>query len=189
MSESVFLCLLRRVFGGRGILRLVAAQGRRWLFSIALVSCSPFGFAETVSREFQLKTAYLFHFAELVEWPSSAPVSICLRGASPIRDYLQALEGQRIDGVAVHVRFDERAADCRILFLSNIDELTQRLIEQAREDHVLLVSDVDGFARHGGMVQFTLRDNKLKLVINLSEAKLAGLKLSSKLLRMAEILE
>jgi hypothetical protein len=39
------------------------------------------------------------------------------------------------------------------------------------------------------MIEFTLRDNKLRLVVNLVSVKLAGLKLSSKLLRMAEILE
>jgi hypothetical protein len=52
-----------------------------------------------------------------------------------------------------------------------------------------LVGDVENFANHGGMVQFTLRDNRLKLVVNLAAVKSAELKLSSKLLRMAEIIE
>lgn len=152
------------------------------------------GFAEggIINREFQLKTVYLFHFAELAEWPSSSlPVTVCLQGSSPIRNYLPALEGQLIDGNPVHILLDRQndLSACRILFLSDIEALTPALSERASTQHVLLVSDVEGFAKKGGMVQFTLRDNKLKLVINLSAVKQAGLKFSSKLLRMAEILE
>jgi len=67
--------------------------------------------------------------------------------------------------------------------------LSKAVSEYARIRHVLLVSDVEDFARRGGMVQFTLRDNKLKLVVNLPAVRDAGLKLSSKLLRMAEIVQ
>ena len=108
-----------------------------------------------------------------------------------MRSYLPALEGQQINGNAVHIRLDQQIdpASCRILFLSNIDALSQGLNEQTKIHHILLVSDADGFAAQGGMVEFAMRENKLKLVINLPAVKQAGLKLSSKLLRMAEILE
>lgn len=143
------------------------------------------------SREFQLKSAYLFHFAELTQWPAIGPITICLRGDSPIRHFLPALEGQKIEGNIVHVLLEPPATleACNILFVGDIDELKPRLFEQARAAHILLVGDVDGFAAQGGMVQFTLRDNKLKLVVNLGSVKSADLKLSSKLLRMAEIIE
>lgn len=79
--------------------------------------------------------------------------------------------------------------ECRIIFLSDLNVLNSSILEQMYKNHVLLVSDVAGFAARGGMIEFTLRDNKLKLVVNLKSVKQAGLKLSSKLLRMAEILE
>jgi hypothetical protein len=145
-----------------------------------------------VNREFQLKTAYLFHFAELAQWPNAAaPVTICLQGRSVLRAYLPVLEGQKINGNAVHVNLSDAPdiAQCSILFLSDLVSLTPAITEQARQHHVLLVGDVENFANHGGMVQFTLRDNRLKLVVNLAAVKSAELKLSSKLLRMAEIIE
>ncbi|MCQ8104086.1 YfiR family protein [Methylomonas sp. SURF-2] len=146
---------------------------------------------QTVNREYQLKTAYLFHFAELAEWPEATHVVICLQGNHPIRSYLPVLNGQHINNKAVLVKFDIpiAIAECQILFFSDLDALSNTVLEQAQKFHVLLVSDVENFAQTGGMIQFTLRDNKLKLVVNLSAVKLAGLKLSSKLLRMAEILE
>jgi hypothetical protein len=144
-----------------------------------------------VNREYQLKTAYLFHFAELAEWPNSNLMTICLQGSSPLKAYLPILEGQQIDNRAVHVKMidNESALSCQILFLSENALLSNELKELAKNHHILLVSDAENFARSGGMVQFTLRDNKLKLVVNLPAVKDAGLKLSSKLLRMAEILE
>lgn len=143
------------------------------------------------NREYQLKTAYLFHFAELADWPTANRLTICLQGNSPLRHYLPVLNGQQIDGQTVTVKLDTPFAleECRILFLSDLRALSKDLLHQAIKYHVLLVSDIEGFAGQGGMIQFTLRDNKLKLIVNLNSVKQAGLKLSSKLLRMAEILE
>lgn len=144
-----------------------------------------------ISREYQLKTAYLFHFAELAEWPEATAVTICLQGNNPIRAHLPVLNGQQIDNKAVRVKLGVPIAveECQILFFSDLNALSAKVLEQAQKYHVLLVSDADDFAQKGGMIQFTLRDNKLKLVVNLASVKSAGLKLSSKLLRMAEILE
>lgn len=142
-------------------------------------------------REFQLKTAYLFHFAELTRWPEAHPIVICLRGASPLQKFLPVLEGQTIDGAPVHVDIAANAdiGGCSILFLAENGRLTAEVASQARAKHILLVGDSDGFAAAGGMVQFGLRDNKLKLVVNLGPVKSAHLTLSSKLLRMAELIE
>lgn len=163
------------------------------LFCLIMISTAKAGFAEgdAFQREYQLKTAYLLHFAELAEWPVSLPINICLQGSSPLRDYLPALDGQLINGLTIHIQSEVQTdfGDCRILFLSNSEELTHSLRELAKTRHILLVSDADNFIEQGGMVQFTLRNNKLKFLINLPETKLANIKLSSKLLRMAEILE
>ncbi len=157
-----------------------------WLVTSALAEDGT-----SINREFQLKTAYLFHFAELTQWPDSAPIRICLLGNSALRAYLPVLEGQQINDTLVSIELGDKPdlSRCRILFLTELATLAPALIEQARLSHILLVSDVQNFAAHGGMVEFSLRDNKLNLVINLSAVKSASLKLSSKLLRMAEILE
>lgn len=144
-----------------------------------------------ISRAYQLKTAYLFHFAELAQWPDSTQMTICLQGDNPLRLYLPALEGMEVDNKIVHILLDPAFAgkQCRILFLSDMDALSQAMLMQAKIHHILLVSDVEHFASKGGMIQFTLRDNKLKLIVNLASVRAADLRLSSKLLRMAEILE
>lgn len=144
-----------------------------------------------MNREYQLKTAYLFHFAELAQWPHSMQMTICLQGESPLRAYLPVLEGREIDNKIVHILLDPTFAieQCQILFFSNLDRFSLAILAQAKNYPILLVSDVEQFASLGGMIQFTLRDNKLKLIVNLTAVRAANLRLSSKLLRMAEILE
>lgn len=191
LQRCVFGCRISKVYYNAVLQGIAKCFSKQLLLVIGLSTMAGFAEADIINREFQLKTVYLFHFAELVEWPSPLPLTICLQGSSPLRQYLPALEGQMIEGQPVHVRLDQQSDfnGCRILFLSNIEALTPALKEQAKVQYVLLVSDVDRFAEKGGMVQFTLRDNRLKLVINLSAVKQAGLKFSSKLLRMSEILE
>jgi hypothetical protein len=191
LQHCVFACRVNKVYYNAAIRCIAKCFSRQLLLVIGLSSMASFAKSDIINREFQLKTVYLFHFAELVEWPSSLPQTICLQGSSSLRDYLPALEGQLIDGQPVQIRLDQQPdlSGCRILFLSDIEAFTPALNERAKALHVLLVSDVEGFAAKGGMVQFTQRDNRLKLVINLSVVKQAGLKFSSKLLRMSEILE
>lgn len=187
------MVILPKYPGGfnRSVVGVLARWRVGWISLLAVAAISWVAASDSVpsNQEYQLKTAYLFHFAELAEWPESAPVNICLLGDSPLRDYLPVLEGWQIDNRVVHVSLGDNIDNCRILFLSDLHVLSKAVSEYARIRHVLLVSDVEDFARRGGMVQFTLRDNKLKLVVNLPAVRDAGLKLSSKLLRMAEIVQ
>lgn len=143
------------------------------------------------NREYQLKTAYLYHFAELAEWPETQDIRICASSRSALSRFVLILEGRKIADQLVHVSLTDGGSmeNCQIVYLGADEALTSELQAQARRKHILLVGDGDDFAAGGGMLQFTLRDNKLKLLVNLTAVKAAGLKLSSKLLRMAELVE
>ena len=52
-----------------------------------------------------------------------------------------------------------------------------------------VVADADGFARKGGIANFIVSDQRVRFAINESAAKRAGLKVSSKLLRLAELVD
>jgi hypothetical protein len=49
------------------------------------------------------------------------------------------------------------------------------------------VSDADRFAERGGMIRFVTDRNRIRLQLNLTAAEAAHLTISSKLLRVAEI--
>jgi DNA-binding LytR/AlgR family response regulator len=52
---------------------------------------------------------------------------------------------------------------------------------------ILTVGDVERFSARGGMIRFVTEHGRIRLRINLKAAEAANLKLSSKLLRPAEI--
>jgi hypothetical protein len=53
------------------------------------------------------------------------------------------------------------------------------------ENGVLTVSDMPGFTRRGGMIQFVLDGDKVRFEINLASAENAKLVFSSELLKVA----
>lgn len=139
----------------------------------------------------KLKTVYLLHFAALTEWPESRDITICTHRDSRLSRYLPILEGQQASSQIVHSKLldNDDSEGCQIHFVDAEQPVSRSMSEHAKTNHILLVGDGAGFAHSGGMLQFTLQDNKLKLLVNLSAVKAAGLKLSSKLLRMSEIVE
>jgi hypothetical protein len=153
--------------------------------------------AQSSSLEYQVKAAFLFQFFKFVEWPQAAlPAanqSICIGvlNGGPMTTALQSVEGKEIKGRRVVVRGFKKLEDlefCHILFISS--ELEGRLAEildRLKGTSTLTVSDIDGFARRGGMINFITVENKVQFEINAEAAERAKLQISSHLLRLARI--
>jgi hypothetical protein len=148
--------------------------------------------------EYELKAAFLFNFAKFVDWPPNAfanptaPFSVCVLGTDPFGGALDdVLRGKFIADHPVSVVRIKRVADitrCQILFVaaSESRHLTEILIK-LRGECVLIIGETDDFASSGGVIQFTLEDNRVRFFINTDAAGRAGLKISSKLLALAKI--
>jgi hypothetical protein len=77
---------------------------------------------------------------------------------------------------------------CHVLFVASSEaERVERILAALRARHVLTVSDLDNFSSVGGMVRFVTDSGKIRLRINVEATKAAGLTLSSKVLRPAQI--
>lgn len=148
-----------------------------------------------------MKAAFVLNFAKLTKWPEAAfddspgTVDTCLVG----EDELLAMAFKSIDGKQVgdrtsRVRFVPTAGDCRgceILFLSNaIDRATLLSFLTAVKDRpVLSIGEMPDFARIGGSVNFITQNGKLHFEINPQEVERHGLKISSRLMYLATIVE
>ena len=77
-----------------------------------------------------------------------------------------------------------------MLFINSAEEknLTQ-VFRYLEGKPTLTVGEVEQFARRGGIINFVLKDNKVRFEINRAKAIESGLKLSSKLLKLAMIVE
>jgi hypothetical protein len=146
----------------------------------------------------QLEAVFLFNFSQFVEWPSQAfpdtraPVVIGVLGSDPFGATLdEIVRGESVNGRALAVRrFQsvEEVNDCHILFIGRSETVRLReILQRLKGRSILTVGDMDDFARAGGMIRFLLVENKIRLRINVEAARAAGLTISSKLLRPAQI--
>lgn len=155
------------------------------------------GAAGAQPSENEVKAAFLFSFTKFVEWPehllgsAQAPFAFCLLGESPLGEPLEeAVRGKQVRGRPAVVR---RAADladlggCRILFVGRSEAgRVSEVVAALRDRPVLTVGDHAGFVGAGGMIEFVLRERRVRFRIDQSAAARAGLAISAKLLGLAE---
>lgn len=150
-------------------------------------------------QEPAIKAAGLFKIISFVEWPAEAfaapdaPLVVGVLGYGPIADLLPAFsQNETWNGRRVVVRRIESPAaalDCHVLYVGRSEQAEWTFMRQqfARRP-ILTVSDANQFARTGGIVQLATARNRLHLIINLSAARAAGITISSKVLRLAEVI-
>jgi hypothetical protein len=144
--------------------------------------------------ESEVKAAYLLQFGRYVEGFSSEdqgrPFVICVLGEDPFGAALDGVSaGKVISGRPAAVRRIvgvTESRDCRVLFLSGSEDDRLPAILRALEGRrVLTVGEGTQFTRRGGMIGFTLMDNKVRFAVNLAAVDAAKLALSAQLLRLA----
>jgi hypothetical protein len=152
-----------------------------------------------LSREYQVKAVFLFNFSQFVEFPSEAfltadsPLVIGVLGKDPFGDYLdETVNGEKVNGHSLTVeRYKtlEEIKTCHILFISADKKLDVKgIFKQLENRPILTVGDMPNFAKNGGIIRFLTDDNKTRIRINIEAAKKANVTISSKLLRIAEII-
>ena len=146
--------------------------------------------------EYQVKAAYLYNFGRFVKWPAGIAAGkgdsfpVCVLGRDPFGPILDStLAGEALEGKPVAIRRiarEQDAADCRILFVSSTEEHhLKEILAAIDQAGVLTVSDIPGFSRRGGMIQFVMEGDRVRFEINLATAESARLVLSSELLKVA----
>ena len=146
----------------------------------------------------ELEAVFLFNFAIFVNWPdtpprdSRAPFIIGVLGTDPFGPVLdQIVAGEKLGSRPYLVRRYPSLQDvgpCDILFISNSEHGNlATILRFLRNRSILTVGDTDDFNELGGIIRFVREDGRLRLRINLAAARAARLRLSSKLLRPAEI--
>jgi hypothetical protein len=147
-------------------------------------------------NEYQVKATYLYNFGRFVRWPGTVPAakgdsfSVCVIGRDPFGSILDStLAGESLDGKPVVLRRiakPHEAGECRILFISSTEEKhLNEILTALDQSGVLTVSDMPGFTRRGGMIQFVLDGDRVRFEINLTSTESARLTLSSELLKVA----
>lgn len=160
----------------------------------AIVSGGP-GRAQASASESAVKATYLYKFAPFVRWPASAfpsqssPFHLCVVGNDPFGTVLeQAVSGQHLDGHPMAVRrlrSTESGAGCHILYLgAAAGRSSADTLRDIKGAPVLTVSD-QSKAVHGAVIQFIVKNGRVRFDIDASAAAANGVTISSKLLSLA----
>jgi len=149
--------------------------------------------------EYSVKAAFLYHFAQFVEWPpdgarDNAAITIGVLGSDPFGEVLdKAVLGKTIGGRKLAVRrfaTIDKIGHCDILFISSSEAShLPAVLAGLSGTAVLTVGEADRFARRGGMIGFFFEDSRMRLEVNVATTEAAGLRVSSKLLSVARLVK
>ena len=149
------------------------------------------------SSEYDVKAAFLFHFAQFVEWPegtfrdTTSPLLYCMIGEDPFQGALDAsFKGKTIGAHALqvkHLKEMDEAQGCQVVFLGKLGKRSvPEELARLKGTPVLTVGETEQFVKENGMIGFCLEDNKIRFEINLESAERAKLKISARLLALAK---
>jgi len=149
--------------------------------------------------EYQIKARYLYNFARFVDWPdqtflhSDSPFIIGILGEDPFGiDIDKTVEGKKIKNRSFKIkRYKnlESVGFCHILYIG-IEDYKKRknAIKKLKGKNILTVSDKKNFAHNGGIINFIVKEKKIRFQINLQAVKESDILISSKILRQADII-
>ena len=181
------------------LLSLAHAGALRLAACALLLAAAAAEGAEKPRAAEEVKAAFVCNFADFVEWPAdpsgpAATVTIGILGKDPFGQLIdEAASARSVPGRELEVlRLDKReaAADVEILFVgASEEEHLGDILEAVRGRHVLTVGDLPGFATRGGVIGLLVEDKRVRLEINVAAAQRAGLAISSRLLKLARLVE
>lgn len=175
-----------------------AKRSGMWLvLLLSLLNIAAFA-QHPISKEYQVKAVFLYNFTQFVQWPTSAfpsedfPMIIGILGVDPFGSYIDDLTKGELVGThpvtVVRYRSAQEISECHILYVNLKDkDGIRRALADLKVKPVLTVSDADSFTRNGGIIKFMNEFGRIRLQINTDIATGAELVISSKLLRLSEI--
>jgi hypothetical protein len=154
--------------------------------------------AQTSKGEANLKAVFIYNFTRYIEWDSAANLDknnfvIGVIGPSPVTSSLSEIARTNRVGnkrIIIHLyNKPEEIRDCHILFIPKDLTFSLASILEHTRAGTLTVSETPGFARQGTALNFVIKTDKLKFEANLKALAFAGLRASSQLLKLAEIID
>ncbi len=182
---------------------------RRWLprratgsvaaLGIVIASASCLAASPPVD-EYQVKAAFIYNFAKFVQWPVDAfkgpsdPISICVLGQDPFGSLLDiTIANRSIDGRPLVIRRlanVKQVAGCHVLFIGSAeDKRLPSTVADIRATGVLTIGDSDFSDVDGVVINFKLEGGKVRFDINVDAAEREKLRISSRLLSLAHVVE
>lgn len=135
--------------------------------------------------------------ARFTSWPeqifntAEVILNLCVFGDNVVQDAFEKIDQKVVNNKTIHIINLSRLRNvdrCQLLYLSELDQSRLvLLLAEIQGKAVLTVGENMNFLRAGGMVGLEKVEGKIRLSINLAEVKQAELVISSRLLKLAKI--
>ncbi len=141
--------------------------------------------------EYKLKAAYLYNFASFTSWPEYGETfHLCIFGENPFRKNLDRIRSKRIVGrpIKIHlINTIESLDPCQLVFISaEAKNRMNQVLEHVANQPILTIADTPKALNSGIVINMSSGGKRVSFEVNLTAAKRQGLKISSKLLRLAK---
>jgi hypothetical protein len=140
------------------------------------------------------KSVFTLNFIRYIGWPEetkSGDFVIGVVKAPKIANWLNQQTGGKKFGfqtvVVKEFKSVEEISDCQVLYVSsniNYARNSSTILKKLNGKSLLITED-EGATNHGSVINFVVRENKLRFEIHDANAQKLGLSISSKLANMA----
>ena len=142
--------------------------------------------------ENQAKVAFVFNAVHYVTWPPTAKgdsLVIGVLGKGSLESEWINISGKTLGGKKLAVfksnNIDDML-DCQIVFIEEASpNRLSRILPFLRDNPILTIGDSSAFIQSGGIMNIFVHNNRISFSVNLSQARAAGLVISSNLLKLA----
>lgn len=154
--------------------------------------------AQTAEEE-DLKVAFIYNFAKFSTWPpppdgsETGVIRACVYGQIDFQRRLGVIDGQPVGERALQVSYLSNVTEiprCQILIVGQLEEDVLRVVLGATQRFpILTVSDRPDFLAHGGAIEIFHEGQRLRFKVDFKRTQHTGIRLSSKMLKLAIIEE
>lgn len=173
-----------------------------WRGAVASVLCLalsvPLFASDQASIAYRVKAGYLFNFLKFVEWPeplaAQAPYRIAVAADDATFAIIaEVLAGKSVDNHPILLErldsagpVDATAPAPHLLFITRSSAVAPaELAARVAGSATLTVGESAGFAKRGGVLNFVVIDESVKFEVNIAAAQKAGLRVSSRVSKLA----
>ena len=152
---------------------------------------------DLIFSEYQVRTAYILNFIRFTTWPKSSfkdaqqDIVLGIVGKDFFGTTIDAIDGKYIKNRhlrVVRLSKNDNPQDCHLLYISSSEHRhLKQILAEIQGEPILTISDIDNFAKDGGIVQIKRIGDKIKLFINTAATSAAGLQLRANLLKIATL--
>ncbi len=145
--------------------------------------------------ETDVKAAFIYNFTKFIQWPESSfrddYLVIGYWGRGTMVDALRKLEGRKSLDKEVKIKEVSNPCDIQgvqVLVMAEEQFIDKKTLSSLEKGHVLTISEGKEALERGVIIALFKEGNKIRFAVNLKNAGRSGLKISSRLLKLAKFI-